>query len=166
MGDTMATDQPPAAPPKTTSPRFLMELEFVLSLANPYYLSHLAVTYPHLLSEPASATSATKRSNTSTQDTPAKQFAAYLKYLYNYWRDPEYSRYLTHPGATLRALELLQQERFRKEIIMPHVIERLLIGDQALPEQPKITVEGEGDVTKNQESPASVSDTKMETAAG
>ena len=54
-----------------------------------------------------------------------QSFARYLSYLYSYWRTPEYSQYLTYPGATLRNLELLQQEQFRKDLIRPDVIAML-----------------------------------------
>ena len=111
--------------PSPSSARFTVELEFVLSLANPYYLSHLASVYPHLLNPPASDLTGTF---TAPSDSDASRFAAYLAYLYSYWRTPQYSKYLSHPGAVLRSLELLQQERFRKEIIRPDVIARLLEG--------------------------------------
>lgn len=119
---TRTLTPPPSSPP---SARFTLELEFVLSLANPYYLSHLAVTYPYLLNEPDSTNSTTSSTDT---DTDATRFTNYLAYLHSYWRKPEYSKYLTHPGAVLRSLELLQQERFRREIIRPDVIARLLEG--------------------------------------
>lgn len=112
-------------PPARNDPRFEMELEFVLSLSNPAYLSHLALTYPHLLT-PKSENSARKQSSESMlSDSEADQFARYLAYLYAYWRTPEYSQYLTHPGATLRALELLQQEAFRRDVIIPGVTQAL-----------------------------------------
>ena len=129
----MEQQNPP--PPNPSNPRFTLELEFVLSLANPHYLSHLAVTYPHLLgisssSSTSSSSSAPLSRSKSTSD-PAKSpdaqaFAAYLAYLYDYWRRPEYVQFLTHPGATLRALRLLQEESFRTAVIRPQVIEALL----------------------------------------
>jgi mediator of RNA polymerase II transcription subunit 31 len=132
--------QPP--PPTLANPRFILELEFVLSLANPYYLSHLAVNHPHLLgttstdedeNEAEAHIQGTKsRTVGSTSTKPATReaqaFTAYLAYLYSYWRRPEYAQFLTHPGATLRALRLLQEDRFRKDIIRPQVIEALLGG--------------------------------------
>jgi mediator of RNA polymerase II transcription subunit 31 len=132
------TTTPP--PPTSPSPRFTLELEFVLSLSNPYYLSHLALTYPHLLnpppkdSRPPSSHPSQNPSSFSTttsqpeldSESDASRFASYLAYLYNYWRKPEYARCLTHPGATLRNLELLQQEQFRRDVIRPDVIEKLL----------------------------------------
>ena len=117
-------------PPKTLSPRFTLELEFVLSLSNPYYLSHLALTYPNLLIPPKEPNSSfeppSSSASASEPESDATKFASYLAYLYNYWRKPEYARFLTHPGATLRNLELLQQEQFRRDIIRPDVIEKLL----------------------------------------
>src|SRR5947209_5870298 len=122
MEVTNALNPPTPSPP---SARFTLELEFVLSLSNPYYLSHLASVYPHLLNPPALDSSS---SSTAAPDSDASRFAAYLAYLYAYWRTPQYSKYLSHPGAVLRSLELLQQERFRKDIIRPDVIARLLEG--------------------------------------
>lgn len=108
-------------PPTLANPRFTLELEFVSSLANPYYLSHLAVTYPGLL-----GISRADDSHTDSASSPdAQAFAAYLAYLYSYWRKPEYSQFLTHPGPTLRALRLLQEDTFRRDIILPQVIEGL-----------------------------------------
>lgn len=82
--------------------RFEIECEFVCCLANPYYLQHLAMQ--KLLDD--------------------ARFVAYLKYLL-YWKEPPYLKYLIWPGPTLRHLELLQHERFRKEIISPEVVMRL-----------------------------------------
>ncbi|OOF94270.1 hypothetical protein ASPCADRAFT_208786 [Aspergillus carbonarius ITEM 5010] len=122
--------QPP--PPTLTNPRFTLELEFVSSLANPYYLSHLAVTYPNLLGVNKSGDDSDV--NNESVDPDAQTFAAYLAYLYSYWKTPEYAQFLTHPGATLRALRLLQEETFRRDIIRPDVIEMLagtgIISDQ------------------------------------
>lgn len=129
-----------------TNPRFTLELEFVSSLANPYYLSHLAVTYPNLLG--------ISRSGDDTDtDTPAnpdaQAFAAYLAYLYSYWKTPEYAQFLTHPGPTLRALRLLQEETFRRDIIRPQVIEGLagvgLVGDEQQQQQEGAQEGGEGE---------------------
>lgn len=83
--------------------RFEIELEFVQSLANPNYLNHLAAQ--KLLQQPA--------------------FVQYLKYL-QYWTRPPYLKYLTYPGPTLKNLELLQQERFRRDIISPDFVAALI----------------------------------------
>ena len=108
-----------AIPPSTISPRFTLELEFVLSLSNPHYLQHLATVYPHLFVPSASDTS---------NDNDAAKFAAYLKYLYTYWSTPEYAKFLTHPAAVLNTLKLLQQEQFRRDVIRPDVVQALLRG--------------------------------------
>lgn len=119
--DPTAQQPPPPPPPPLTNPRFTLELEFVSSLANPYYLSHLAVTYPSLL-----GISGADEDEEKTASAPdAQAFAAYLAYLYSYWKTPEYAQFLTYPGPTLRALRLLQEERFRRDIILPRVIEDL-----------------------------------------
>ena len=76
------------------------------SLANPYYLNHLASQ--KLLTEPT--------------------FVAYLAYL-QYWSKPPYLKYLTYPGPTLKNLELLQQEKFRQDIISPELVQMLADGD-------------------------------------
>lgn len=85
------------------SPADLYCFQFVQSLANPYYLNHLASQ--KLLNQPA--------------------FVAYLAYL-QYWSKPPYLKYLTYPGPTLRHLELLQQEMFRQQIMSPDVVQRLV----------------------------------------
>ncbi|KAK8779674.1 mediator complex subunit 31 [Amblyomma americanum] len=72
--------------------RFQIELEFVQCLANPNYLNFLAQR--GYLKE--------------------KAFVNYLNYL-QYWKKPEYSRYLKYPMC-LYFLELLQYEHFRREI--------------------------------------------------
>ncbi|KAF2717483.1 SOH1-domain-containing protein [Polychaeton citri CBS 116435] len=83
--------------------RFELELEFVQMLSNPLYLNHLAVQ--------------------KYLDKP--EFIEYLKYL-QYFSEDKYIKYLSYPGPTLRALELLQEERFRKEIIIPEVVDRMV----------------------------------------
>ncbi|EEH04758.1 conserved hypothetical protein [Histoplasma capsulatum G186AR] len=125
----MTQANPPNPPiPNLENPRFTLELEFVLSLANPHYVSHLAITYPHLLgvSSSSSSSRAAIDNSASTPISDAQSFAAYLAYLYSYWKQPEYVQFLTHPGATLRALRLLQDESFRQAVIRPQVIEALL----------------------------------------
>ena len=72
------------------------------SLASPTYLNHLAVQ--KYLEDPL--------------------FIAYLEYL-QYWTHPPYLKYLQYPGPTLKHLELLQQERFRSEILDVNVVARL-----------------------------------------
>lgn len=77
--------------------------QFVQSLSNPRYLQYLATE--KLLDD--------------------AQFIAYLAYL-QYFTRPEYARYLLYPGSTLKALELLQQRRFRKDILSPDTVSRML----------------------------------------
>ncbi|KAL4974029.1 mediator of RNA polymerase II transcription subunit 31 [Aspergillus desertorum] len=122
------TDQAQPPPATLTNPRFTLELEFVSSLANPYYLSHLAVNYPNLLG--ISKAGNQNEVSDDNSDPDAEAFAAYLAYLYSYWKTPEYSQFLTHPGATLRALRLLQEDNFRRDIIRPQVIEGLAGADR------------------------------------
>ncbi|KAJ9668161.1 Mediator of RNA polymerase II transcription subunit 31 [Coniosporium apollinis] len=83
--------------------RFELELEFVQCLANPHYLNHLATQ--KLLDNP--------------------EFVAYLDYL-QYFKEPKYVKYLVYPGPTLRALQLLQQEQFRKDILSPQLVMRMV----------------------------------------
>jgi len=83
--------------------RFELELEFVQCLSNPLYLNHLATQ--KLLDNP--------------------EFIAYLDYL-QYFSEPKYIKYLSYPGPTIRALELLQQERFRKDILIPETVARMV----------------------------------------
>jgi len=77
----------------------------VQCLANPWYLNHLAVQ--------------------KLYDDPA--FVAYLDYL-QYFRESKYVKYLLYPTATLNALELLQQEQFRKAILSPETVARMIEG--------------------------------------
>lgn len=106
---TMPPLPPPFKPDPSESPlygghtRFELELEFVTMLSSPLYLNHLA----------------------SLKLLQADDFVAYLKYL-RYWTRPEYVRYLSYPGPTIRALELLQVERFRREVLSPEVVGKLV----------------------------------------
>ncbi|KII91987.1 hypothetical protein PLICRDRAFT_50440 [Plicaturopsis crispa FD-325 SS-3] len=72
--------------------RFELELEFVQSLANPFYLHSLA--QQNILDQPA--------------------FVGFLQYLM-YWREKDYARFIHYPHA-LHHLELLQHANFRSEI--------------------------------------------------
>ncbi|KAJ9609161.1 Mediator of RNA polymerase II transcription subunit 31 [Cladophialophora chaetospira] len=135
-------------PPTPLSQRFTLELEFVLCLSNPQYLQYLAVTHPHLLSKPTAS-----RNLAEEDDSDADRFVRYLKYLYRYWRTPRYVQYLAHPGATLRNLELLQQEQFRKDLIRPDVIAGLFETN----EPPSATTNGE-DKQKASEQPGTAGD--------
>ncbi|KAF2668354.1 SOH1-domain-containing protein [Microthyrium microscopicum] len=86
--------------PSQGSTRFELELEFVQCLGNGWYLNHLAGQ--KLLEKP--------------------DFVRYIDYL-QYWKQPEYACYLSYPGPSLKALELLQQEKFRQDILKPDVLE-------------------------------------------
>jgi len=89
--------------------------QFVQSLASPQYLNHLA--------------------SLKYFENPA--FVAYLSYL-QYWSHPPYTKFLTYPGPTLKNLELLQQERFRTEILSPDkVMEMIEEGIKAGMEGPR-----------------------------
>ncbi|RDW92570.1 hypothetical protein BP5796_01964 [Coleophoma crateriformis] len=105
----MADTQAPPPLPTEGEPkyggftRFEIELEFVQSLASPYYLNHLAMQ-KYLESPP---------------------FIAYLKYL-QYFASPPYTKFLNFPGPTLKNLELLQQERFRKDILSLQVVQAMV----------------------------------------
>ncbi|KAH0542881.1 suppressor of hpr1 [Glutinoglossum americanum] len=71
--------------------------------ANPWYLNHLATQ--KLLDNPT--------------------FLTYLSYL-QYFSQPRYTKYLTYPGPTLKALQLLQQEKFRQDILSPEIVARMV----------------------------------------
>ncbi|KAK3175998.1 suppressor of hpr1 [Lepraria neglecta] len=100
-----AAKSPPPFTPPPNEPlyggytRFELELEFVTLLSSPLYLNHLA----------------------SLKLLQSLDFIAYLKYL-QYWTQSEYIKYLSYPGPTLKALELLQEERFRTDILSPEVV--------------------------------------------
>lgn len=115
----MAQNQPPTTP----SPRFTQELEFVLALANPVFLQHLAVTLPHIFNPSKPSTTLA-----SSDNSDSAKFTRYLSYLQSYWSTPAYSQYLTHPAAVLRHLELLQNEQFRRDLTKPDLLPRLVEG--------------------------------------
>jgi mediator of RNA polymerase II transcription subunit 31 len=75
----------------------------VQCLENPLYLQHLA--------------------SQKLFDDPA--FVAYLDYL-RYFQRPEYITFLLYPGPTLDALELVQNEQFRKDILSPEIVARMI----------------------------------------
>ncbi|KAG9292081.1 hypothetical protein G9A89_017981 [Geosiphon pyriformis] len=72
--------------------RFLIELEFVQSFANPFYITYLA--------------------QKGFLDNPA--FVNYLKYL-QYWKRPEYAKFIIYPHS-LFFLDLLQNQLFRDKM--------------------------------------------------
>jgi mediator of RNA polymerase II transcription subunit 31 len=73
--------------------RFLMELEFVQSLANPHYLQHLA----------------------QSRYFEEQCFLDYLRYL-EYFRDPKYAQFILYPHC-LHFLSLLQEPSFRAALL-------------------------------------------------
>ncbi|KAH7916520.1 SOH1 family protein [Hygrophoropsis aurantiaca] len=90
---TMSDAGAPTSDSRTANrERFELELEFVQSLANPYYLHSLA--QQNILEQPA--------------------FINYLQYL-QYWREKDYARFIHYPHA-LHHLELLQHSQFRAEM--------------------------------------------------
>ena len=86
------------------NPKLTWRQQFVQSLANPQYLNYLASR--KFLANPA--------------------FVAYLEYL-QYWTRPPYLKYLTFPTSTLKMLELLQQEKFRQDIISPDLAHAMMM---------------------------------------
>lgn len=100
----MSSDEARAAETATgvsQDARFALELEFVMSLANPRYIHHLAKE--KFLDDPS--------------------FVAYLAYL-QYWREPAYARFLHYPHA-LYFLGQLQRPEFRKAMANPRAAEHV-----------------------------------------
>ncbi|KAJ6257114.1 Mediator of RNA polymerase II transcription subunit [Drechslerella dactyloides] len=91
------------APTPDDKTRFEMELEFVQCLANPFYLNYLA-------------------QSKYLQDEP---FLRYIEYL-DYWRQPEYVKFLVYPSFTLNALDLLKQPQFRQDILSPDTAKKIM----------------------------------------
>ena len=107
----MSETEPPPSDARTANrARFELELEFVQSLANPFYLHSLA--QQGILSQPA--------------------FINFLKYLL-YWKEKDYARFILYAPSyryqsphvhrlliryphALHHLELLQHPEFRAEI--------------------------------------------------
>ncbi|ESZ94807.1 hypothetical protein SBOR_4826 [Sclerotinia borealis F-4128] len=111
----------PPVPGKTEEPkfggftRFEIELEFINSISSPSYLNHLAsLSSGTLLSSPP--------------------FIAYLNYL-QYFTQPPYLKFLTYPGPSLKHLELLQNENFRRDCLSMEVMGMLANEDYAAVER-------------------------------
>ncbi|KAF7908408.1 uncharacterized protein EAF01_004163 [Botrytis porri] len=95
--------------------RFEIELEFINAISSPYYLMHLAsLSSGTLLSSPP--------------------FIAYLKYL-QYFTKPPYLKFLSYPGPSLKHLELLQNENFRRDCLSIDIISMLASEDMAAVER-------------------------------
>lgn len=104
LTNAMSSDEARAAETATgvsQDARFALELEFVMSLANPRYIHHLAKE--KFLDDPS--------------------FVAYLAYL-QYWREPAYARFLHYPHA-LHFLGQLQRPEFRKAMANPRAVEHV-----------------------------------------
>ena len=82
--------------------RFLIDLEFVQNLSNPKYLSYLA-------------------QNKYFQDAG---FMKYLEYL-RYFKDPKYLRHLLFPTCLRFLDELIDNSKFRQELLSPVFIEHI-----------------------------------------
>ncbi|KAF8230216.1 SOH1-domain-containing protein [Tricholoma matsutake] len=83
----------PSSDPRTINrARLELELEFVQSLANPFYIHSLA--QQNILEQPT--------------------FINFLKYLL-YFKDKNYARFIQYPHA-LHHLDLLQHAQFRSEM--------------------------------------------------
>jgi mediator of RNA polymerase II transcription subunit 31 len=105
--------------------RFQAELEFVCCLANPSYLHCaclLCVFAVHCITSRNAVQN--KKTGLGQQGYYAQpQFIRYLGYL-QYWRQPEYARFVMFPLA-LEALHLLQNARFRAELSKPDAVQVL-----------------------------------------
>ena len=82
--------------------RFLIDVEFIQNLSNPKYLSYLA-------------------QNKYFQDS---SFMEYLKYL-RYFKEPEYTCHLIFPTCLTFLDELIENARFRHELLSPAFIEHI-----------------------------------------
>jgi mediator of RNA polymerase II transcription subunit 31 len=102
---TPATATKTAAAPDLPEKRFELELEFVQALASPAYLHFLATSRVDdssgglLLQDPA--------------------FQSYLKYLFQTWTNPDYSRYLSYPHCLYFLQLLIDKPAVLKEWTLP-----------------------------------------------
>lgn len=133
MADVTPADQ--RQPVATRSPaaddfqghsRFVLELEFIELLSNPYYIFHLASTPASALAplslsihSPSTETASSPNNHTQTSSLfHQPEFVAYLHYL-TYWKQRQYLKFLRHPDTSLRMLELLGSEKFREDVCGP-----------------------------------------------
>ena len=93
-------DDETAIPPDDE--RFLIELEFVQNLSNAKYLSYLA-------------------QNKYFQDPKFMEFLRYLRY----FKEPEYLRHLIFPACLPFLDALIDNPRFRQELLSPVFIEHI-----------------------------------------
>ena len=82
--------------------RFLIELEFIQNLSNPKYLSYLA-------------------QNKYFQDESFMKFLTYLRY----FKDPKYLRHLLFPTCLSFLDALIDNSKFRQELLSPVFIEHI-----------------------------------------
>ena len=104
--DCVTTDNIDANQEDTMLPsdeeRFLIELEFIQNLSNPKYLSYLA-------------------ENKYFQDPTFMEFLRYLRY----FKEPEYLCHLIFPACLTFLDELIENGRFRQELLSPAFIEQI-----------------------------------------
>lgn len=80
--------------------RILIELEFVQNLSNVKYLHYLALN--------------------KYFDDPA--FMRFLEYL-QYWKEPQYSKYLLFPQSLAFLDALVYNTTFRRELVFPQFVD-------------------------------------------
>ncbi len=100
---------------------------------NPYYLSHLAISFPNLLGtstvDEKGDDNANDEATSSASGKEARAFKHILPTSTVLGRRPSMLGSYTSLASTLRALRLLQEDSFlRRDIIRPQVIESLLAG--------------------------------------
>jgi mediator of RNA polymerase II transcription subunit 31 len=102
---TAATANNTTAAPDLPDKRFELELEFVQALASPAYLHFLA----------------TSRVDDSTGGLLLQDiaFQSYLKYLFQTWTNPAYSRYLSYPHCLYFLQLLIDKPAVLKEWTLP-----------------------------------------------
>jgi len=84
----------------TPDKRLLIDLEFIQNLANVRYISFLA----------------------QEKYFEKPEFMNYLRYL-RYWKRPEYAQHLLFPQCLAFLEALIENEQFRKEIILPQFVD-------------------------------------------
>jgi mediator of RNA polymerase II transcription subunit 31 len=115
VGTTTTTPLAAPAAPAADLPenRFELELEFVQALASPAYLHFLATSRTD---GNAGTGSGTGSGGLLLQD-PA--FQSYLKYLFQTWTDPAYSRYISYPHGLYFLQLLIDKPAVLKEWTLP-----------------------------------------------
>ena len=97
--------------------RFQVELEFVQCLSNPNYLHCMLLIYFVLISFSFILAAFNSILTVLAQRDYFKDpaFVNYLNYL-QYWKKPEYAKFIKYPMC-LYFLDLLQSEEFRRKIV-------------------------------------------------